>query len=371
MIAKTKKILSIIALLVMGVWFIVQGSKQLTQSRQLAAHGKLGTAEILDREDKVSGFHHQHNYYLQVRFQPENGPAVTSRIKVDEDVFTSARSGGTVPVRYLPDDPTVCQAGETVALRYGNILWGIGFILGAGYLILFFQQPADEKEAVERLGESVKTLALPQFEYVSVNAADFKNLDLGFYDNGRRYLESLGYRYLGDQENVTLRRRNGVHTFIRFLLSGDQTTMADLYHFIPKFGLRLIGARPAKVLDLETWFSNGCFVCTSNAEMAGALESPPAIDSLRLPAATTWDLLVESHQRRVRNFLASHPGVEPVKLKDMADVRRAQDGQQRIKSDFRRRIGLSKTELERFAGTSGRHVDRLHDALVEHRERGN
>ena len=147
--------------------------------------------------------------------------------------------------------------------------------------------------------------------------------------------------------------------------------MADLYHFVPKFALRLLGAKPAKVLDLETWFSDGRFVCTCNAEMAGKLESPPAIDALRLPAGTTWDMLLETHQRRVNQYLAAHPGVKPVKLEGMADVRRAQDEQQRIKADFRKQIGLSKTELERFAGAPSREVDRLHDALTERRERGN
>jgi hypothetical protein len=204
-----------------------------------------------------------------------------------------------------------------------------------------------------------------------VDAAKFKYLDLAFYDNGRRHLEALGYRYLDDQENVTLRRRSGISTFIRILLSRDQTTMADFYHFIPRFALRILGAKSSKVLDLETWFSDGCFVCTSNAEMAGKLESPPAIDALRLPAGTAWDMLLEAHQRRVNKYLATHPGVTPVKLTGLADVRRAQDEQQRIKAEFRRRIGLSRTELERFAGAQGREVDRLHDALTERRERGN
>ena len=369
--AKTKKVLSITGLLVMGVVFIFVGSKELVHSRQLVALGKTATAKVLDGEDDVSGRFHTHTYYLQVRFRPENGSTISPRIEVSKDVYQSVPIGSTVKVHYLPEDPTICQAGETVETRFGKLLWGIGFLLGAGYLLLFFQQPADQKEAVERLGESVKTLSITQFEYVSVDAAKFKHLDLAFYDNGRRHLEALGYCCLDDQENVTLRRRSGISTFIRILLSRDQTTMADFYHFIPRFTLRILGAKQAKVLDLETWFSDGSFVCTSNAGMAGKLESPPAIDALRLPVGTTWDTLLQAHQNRVAKHLASHPGVEAVKLMGLADVRRAQDEQQRIKAEFRKRIGLSKAELERFAGTSGREVDRLHDALVEHRERGN
>ena len=371
MTAKFKKVLSIIALLVMGVVFIFVGSKDLVHSRQLAALGKTTTGQVVDGEDDVSGRLHTHTYYLQVRFRPEKASTISPRIEVSKSVYQSAQIGGTIKVHYLPEDPTICQAGETVQTRFGNLLWGIGFLLGAGYLMLFFQQPIDQKEAVERIGESVKTLALEQFEYISVDAARFKLLDLAFYDNGRRHLETLGYRFLDDQENITLRRRSGISTFIRILVSGDQTTMADFYHFVPQFTSRLLGAKSAKVLDLETWLSDGCFVCTSNAEMAGKLESPPAIDALRMPAGTTWDTLIQAHQNRVAKYLAAHPGVEAIKLKSMADVRRAQDEQQRIKAEFRQRIGLSKAELERFAGTRNREVDQLHDALTEHRERGN
>jgi len=227
----------------------------------------------------------------------------------------------------------------------------------------------DETEAAENLNESVKTLALTRHEYASVDARKFKHLDLAYYDNIRRQLESIGYQYLDDQENVTLRRRSGTRTFVRMFLGRDQATMAELYHFIPKFTLRVLGAKPVKVLGFETWFSDGCFVVTNNAELSGKLDSPPAIDALRLPAGTSWNLLVESHQRRIAKYLAGHPGVTPVKLGGMDDVRKAQDEQQRIKSEFRKRVGLSKAELERFAGTRGPDVDRIHDALEEQRKR--
>jgi len=159
MSAKNKKTLSIIGLLMMGVVFIFVGSKDLVHSRQLAAGGKIAAAKVLDSEDRVSGRFHTHTYYLQVRFQPESADAVSPRIEVSKEVYQSVPIGSTVKVHYLPEDPTVCQAGETVALRFGNLLWGLVSLLGAGYLMLFFQQPTDPKEAVEQLGESVKTLS--------------------------------------------------------------------------------------------------------------------------------------------------------------------------------------------------------------------
>jgi hypothetical protein len=122
-------------------------------------------------------------------------------------------------------------------------------------------------------------------------------------------------------------------------------------------------------MDFETWFTDGCFVCTSNAEMAGKLDSPPAIDALHMPAGTPWDILIQAHRNRVGKYLANHPGVQPVKLNGPADVSRARDEQQRIKAEFRQRTGLSRAELERLGGQQGKAVDELHDSLTARRER--
>jgi hypothetical protein len=370
MTSKIKKKLAISIGLVAGVLFIFFGSKELIHSRQLQTHGKAATAEVLAGEDHVSGKLHRHTYYLQVRYPIETGGVGSSRVEVSEAIYQTAAIGSSVRVHYLPEDPAICQVGEAVELRYGTLLWGIVIIFGAVYLLVFFAQPADKKEMVESLDEHAKTLALGEFEYASVDAKKFKHLDLDFYDNGQRHLEASGYRFLDDIENVTLRRRSGVHTFLRRFLRGDQIVMGACYHFVPKFTLRVLGAKPVKVLDLETWFSDGCFVCTSNAEMAGKLDSPPAIDALRLPAATTWDMLLETHQRRIDSYQAKHPGVTPIKLENAADVSRAQAEQQRIKSEFRKRVGLTKAELERIAGTSNPKLDEIHDAYTKRREGG-
>jgi len=369
MTGKIKKILAITVGLIAGLLFLVHGYKELSHSQQLKARGQVTTGEVLDAEDHVSGRLHWHAYYLEVRFQPNHGETCQPRVKVSDEVYETATIGGSVPVHYLPEDPANCQVGPAVELRYGNLLWGIGCLLGAGYLLVFFAQPADEKEAAERINESFKTLELSQYEYASANAKNFTHLDLAYYDRTQHQLEALGYRFLADEENVTLRQRTGVRVFNRLLLSSDQTTMTELYHFIPKFTLRMLGAKPVKVLGFETWFSDGCFVVTNNAELSGKLDSPPAIDALRLPAGTGCDLLLPAHQRRVARHLAGHPGVTPVKIAGLAGYRKAQDEQQRIKSEFRKRVGLTKAELERFAEGKDVAVDRLHDAITEQRQR--
>jgi hypothetical protein len=353
---KLKKILLILIGFVGGVFFLVFGVREFTRSKQLAAHGKVTQGEVLEVVAPTSFSRQSRLYYLEVQFNLENQTPCKERVRVSKAVYEAASPGDTVQVHYLPEDPTNCQIGDAVEIRYGTIVWGIVFLFAGGYLWVNFKVPADETEAAGMIGEKVKTLALDHFEYASVKAEDFKNVDLSFYAAVQKGLQGHGFVYLDDQENVTLRKRSGVRTFLRHLLGPDESTMAVIYHFTQ-------GRKSAKVLDLETWFSNGCFVCTSNAEMAGKLDTPPEIGALRLPYDTSWETVLETHQRRVAEYLASHPGVTPVQLNGMADIRRAQAAQQQIKAAFRKKTGLSKAELERLAGGASPIVDRIHDEL--------
>lgn len=358
---KFKKILTIIIGIVLGVFFLTYGTKEYLRSKRLAADGKTAQGEISVVEDNVTFIQRSRLYHLRVKFQTENQTSCEERVTVPKAVYDTASVGDKVQVHYLAEDPSNCQMGETVQIHYGNILWGFVFIFAAGFTLVNFRNPTNEAEVAEHIGEKVKTLALDHFEYVSVKAEDFKNVDHNFYNSVQRGLEGHGFVYLDDQENVTLRKRSGLQTFLRHLLGPDQSTMAVIYHFVR-------GVKSAKVLDLETWFSDGSFVCTSNAEMAGKLDSPPAIDALRMRAETTWEVLLQTHQSRIYEYLESHPGTTPVKLNGMADIRRAQTEQQRIKSEFRKRTGLTKAELERIAGSKSPELDRIHDELTKRKQ---
>jgi hypothetical protein len=360
---KYKKILTIVVGLVACVLFLVVGTKEFTRSKQLAAHGKTTEGEVTVVEDAPALGRRSGHYYLRVKFQMENQGVCEERVRVAKTVYQTVKEGDAVQVHYLAEDPTNCQIGTVVELRYGNILWGIVFIFAAGYTIVNFRQPVDESETAENIDRRVKTLELEHFEYISVKAENFKNVDLTFYNTVQKGLEGHGFVYLDDQENVTLRQRSNLHTFLRYLLGADQSTMAIIYHFARSL-------KSSKVLDLETWFSDGSFVCTSNAEMAGKLDSHPAIGALYMPSATTWEELLETHQHRVNAYIESHPGTTPVKLNGMADIRRAQAEQQRIKSEFRKKTGLTKAEIERIAGRASPILDRIHGELTERRERG-
>ena len=229
-----------------------------------------------------------------------------------------------------------------------------------------------QRDTARHINKQFNTLSLEQYEYASVNPEDFKHrLDLAFYKNLQRDLEIRGFLFLDDQENVTLRQRNGTQTFVRYMLSADKSIWAGFYNFVPKLAVRLLMGKPSsKVLDLCTAFSDGTYLCTSNAEAAAKFTYPPAVKMVFLPAATQWDMLLEAHTRSVGNYLDSHPQTTARILNGMADVRRVGSEIQRIKSAFRKQNGLSKAELERLGVGENLDVDEVHAALAEERQRG-
>lgn len=362
-VTKSKKIFAIAGALLMGAFLSYTGARELINSIRLAREGKTATAKVVDASEWVS-LKGRHTYYLTVEFQPEGGDQVRKKVKVDEEVYTTAQNSGSVKAHYLAGDPTICALGEQVETRYGNLLWGIALVIIGVFLT---KQPATLEEVAEKIEGHFKTLTHQRYEYAPADPKDFQHLDLAFYNDSRRHLEERGYTFVTDQENITLRQnKSSAPSLLRYLLSRDQSTIAILYHHqriaLPK--------KDSKVLDLEIWFSNGHFVVTSNAAMAGKFDSPPGIDSFFLPAASPIDEVMQAHEGRVNNFLAQNPGVAAVRLNGLEDVRRAGDELQRIKSEYRTAAGLSKAELERLARRTGPEIDELHAILARrHAER--
>ena len=213
-------------------------------------------------------------------------------------------------------------------------------------------------------------MTLTKHEYATVDGKTFKHLDQSFYQQGQSVLEARNFRFLGDVENVTLQKTNkGPRTFLRLFVHAGTNTMAALYHFRPPWAVRVLGAKDAKVIDLETWFADGTFVCTGNAEMAGKLQSPPEIDTVQMVASTSWAQVIEAHEKRINRHLERHPGVMPVAVNNLADVLRAQEEMQRIKGQHRQATGLTKDELENIMGSKSEALDKVHATYAERRDK--
>jgi hypothetical protein len=133
------------------------------------------------------------------------------------------------------------------------------------------------------------------------------------------------------------------------MLSRDGTALAYLYHFKPAPPLR--AGQGFRIMELQTHFANGFFICTSNAEAAGKLDSPPGVDAVHLLANTSLEEILASHGKRVAACLANNPGLSAGRMSTLDDVHRVQNTLQAIKAAYRRNKGISQEELQRLAGS--------------------
>ena len=354
---KSKKILAIVVLFIMGPAFIYWGVGELNDSRKLKHHGQSTIGVATEKSSYRRRF--STSYNVKAEFKTQSGQILTESFDVDEATYDRVEADPAIKVHYLPENPKVCVAGETVKLKFWNIVWGVVFLAGGIYLVLYFKQPTNEKEAAQQVADELQKLCVGENEYVPADARQFKHLDLAWLDASKEHLENLGFPFLQDTENRTLSKSSSVKTFLRMHLGRQGTAMASLYHFKTGLLMRMIGAKEARVLDVETEFANGQWVCTGNAEAAAALQSPPGVDSLQLPAGTPLDTVVQAHDTRVAKFLAKNPGVTVRRAEGIEDILRAQNRLHKIKAVFRRSHGISKAELEKIAGMKGQDVDKI------------
>jgi hypothetical protein len=145
------------------------------------------------------------------------------------------------------------------------------------------------------------------YKYRWVDAADFPNLDSEFCDETQAALESLGFRLLGDRENLTFSKAfPKLRTFVRVMVSADGTISSFHYHIqaiTPK------GPRDIQTIELGSELTDGTFLTTSNALQSAPGTTYPGIDSKRHPAATSPDELLHDHRERLRTALAARPGL--------------------------------------------------------------
>jgi hypothetical protein len=202
------------------------------------------------------------------------------------------------------------------------------------------------EKAAERIKEYQKRIYTPHHEYCQINPNDFRHLDLMWYDQTRDLLVARGCRCLGDFENVSLKGTwNDFRTFLRTLVTSDGGTSIGLYHPKPKWWLRvlfrLMRIKLGKLIDCESELSDGTYIITTNAMEAANLQPPPGFDNEFFPHGTAPEIVYEAHVERLRDYLISHPEVEPTKARTQADVLDMQHRIQAAKAAYRQQVGYA------------------------------
>lgn len=214
------------------------------------------------------------------------------------------------------------------------------------------------KRTAQKIVADTKALYSAPHEIVEVRAASFRDLDHRFYDTKRAELEAFGFQYVADIEDLTLSRKYpSMRTFIR-ALTGDQGTIsAGIYQL--KFRgfyrlLQLVGllARKPFFVDLETEFSDGTFVATSNTTGTDLSSPVPEIHRYRLEQAVPIAQLLVVHREQVE--VRRQKGLIPTRLRSLAEVRAMQDRIQHAKNRHKQSIGFVDAEMTaKIAATVG------------------
>ena len=227
------------------------------------------------------------------------------------------------------------------------------------------------KEGAARILGRIEAVYVPTHRYVTVNARDFGHLDLAYYDKVQRYLESQGFRWIGDKENLTLSEAPGGifhRVLIRVLVSADGKICAALYHPKIKSGWLRIrrfirGKRLGRVVDFASEFSDGSFSITSNAAVAGKMSLPKQIRSEFLVRDTPAETVLIRHRAKLA-VQTQAPDVHHRLVQSYDESIAMQNRMNALKSAHRGEIGgITREELDAISPEHPEVVERVHQEI--------
>jgi len=129
---RSKKILGGLVALAVGGFLVYTGVKEYRNSKRLVNEGKSAEAKVTDK-DMSTGRKGRRSYYLAVQFKAEAGQPVEKRLQVSSGEYDSANVGGTVPVHYMADDPSICQVGNKAQVKWTTFAIGAFLAVVGGF----------------------------------------------------------------------------------------------------------------------------------------------------------------------------------------------------------------------------------------------
>jgi hypothetical protein len=213
-------------------------------------------------------------------------------------------------------------------------------------------------QAARDILASIEATYVPMHEYARVDPSQFRHLDLAFYDRTATMLCAHGFHVVANVEDLTISNSPATmldRIMIRSLLSRDGTVMASCYHPRVKHPalrvlLWLLRKLPGKVVDMETEFTDGSFVLTSNASSAEAITLPAMMSVEFHPFSTSAERIMRRHKERVSWHLAQRRGVAARIFATHDDIIASQNRLNALKAAFRGEVGgITEAELEQLS----------------------
>jgi len=190
-------------------------------------------------------------------------------------------------------------------------------------------------------------------------------IDIGFYERGRAQLEALGYRYLHDIEDVTVRDATGMPACIRAHAGDHGNTRAGLMHLRVGGWKRAVAGlfrlpRDVRAVEFVTEYADGRYLITSNTKGVGEMPMPPSWEFEKFPPAASIEEVERRHRERVRRLQ-----VVPVRVHTVHDSFEAYARQWMRASDWWHGRGgrMTRNEWAKVVQKESRVSDEVYEEL--------
>lgn len=195
-----------------------------------------------------------------------------------------------------------------------------------------------ESNVLEQVAQSivanVRTLIQHRARHEPVDASDFPERDIGFYDRITSELSALGFTTLGDFEDASLIVTDPSRkTFVRFAV-GAHGAIGAMWFEVPA-----AEGNSLRCLVLHSWFDDGQTLVTTRGTIDNGLPVSPHILAEQVDAGLDTKATVRNHGERV-----AATGKAPRRLADVADVFALHARDELKTAEFREAQGVSLFE---------------------------
>ncbi len=171
----------------------------------------------------------------------------------------------------------------------------------------------DPEKAGEEAAAQERAIYTAQAEYRDATSADWKGLDIEYYQRCTERITALGFTPIGDVVNETTRRAMpSMKSVIRFFLNPERTIVASISH-VRFYGvmrlLSFVGLLPGHVrcVEFESEFTNGEFLTVSNMKESIKTLPTPGIHRVLLPRSTPIDELMSTFAGELSRLMKLDP----------------------------------------------------------------
>ncbi len=263
---------------------------------------------------------------------------------------------------------TLGRDGGISPAQPSGVTW-LWFLVCVLTVIEICRQIFGPKRAAREIVDDSKALYSTRHEFAEIRAEDFRDLDHQFYNRAEAELEALGFGHVADIEDLTVSRQfPAMRTFIRLLTGDQRSTTASIYHL--KFRrfyrcLQLVGLLAQKpfFIDLESEFSDGTFLVTSNTRGIDLSSDVPGVCRQALPQATAIAAVVAAHREAFRQMCQGQRTV--TKVSTLAEMRALQDRLQAAKNRHKKSLGYVDAEQLARAAAKFEYDDANHQLALE------